>query len=69
MAKSNHKVAIAECPECETNIRFHKPLKVGQIVICPECEERLEVRQLNPLELDWTFDDYDDDYDYDENWD
>lgn len=66
MAKVMHKVATAECPECEAIIRFHKPLKPGQVVVCPECHEQLEVIQLDPLELDWAFDDYDDNP---EEWD
>jgi predicted RNA-binding Zn-ribbon protein involved in translation (DUF1610 family) len=45
MANSTHKVMVAECPECETNIRVHRALKVGQIFICPVCDERLVVRQ------------------------
>lgn len=80
MGSSKSKVMVAECPDCETTIRFHRPLRVGQIVICPECEADLEVRQLNPLELYWAFeyeddydqiDDYDDydDYDDDDDWD
>ena len=64
MGRLKSKVMVAECPDCETNIRFHRPLKLGQIVICPECEADLMVRQLNPLELYWAFDDDDDD-DYD----
>jgi lysine biosynthesis protein LysW len=66
MAKSLPKTLVAECPECGSNIRFHKPLRTGQIVICPECDEKLEVTSLDPLELDWAFDDDDDDY---EEWD
>lgn len=66
MANSTHKVTVAECPECETNIRIHKPLQLGQRLICPECDERLVVRRLDPLELDWAFDDYNDD---NEEWD
>lgn len=65
MAKTVQKVEVAECPECETNIRFHRPLKIGQVVICPECDAELEVQNVNPLELYWAFDD-DDDY---ESWD
>lgn len=57
MGGSTIKVLVAECPDCETIIRFHGPLKLGQIVICPECEADLEVRKLDPLELYWAFDD------------
>ena len=66
MANTSYKVVVAECPECETNIRFGRPLRLGQLVICPECETELEVSQLNPLKLYWALDDYVDDY---ENWD
>lgn len=67
MGKSSSKVMVAECPDCETTIRFHRPLRLGQIVICPECEADLEVRQLNPLELYWAFEDDDEVYeDFDE---
>lgn len=66
MAKSISKVLIAECPECESTIRFQRTLRLGEIVTCPQCSERLEVSQLNPLELDWAYDEYDDD-DY-ESW-
>jgi lysine biosynthesis protein LysW len=59
---------VAECPDCETTIRFHRPLRVGQIVICPECEADLEVRQLNPLELYWAFE-YEDEYDQYDDYD
>ncbi|MFN2135743.1 MAG: hypothetical protein ACK2UK_07310 [Candidatus Promineifilaceae bacterium] len=68
MAKSISKVLIAECPECESHIRFHRSLRLGEIVTCPECSERLEVSQLNPLELDWAFDDYDENDDNYDSW-
>jgi len=66
MAKPTHNVQIAECPECESIIRFHEPLKPGQIIVCPECREKLEVQKIDPLKLDWAFDDFDDDH---EKWD
>jgi len=65
MAKLIEKIEIARCPACGTNIRFDKPLYLDQDVSCPECETQLQVYQLNPLKLDWTFDDYNDDH---EEW-
>ena len=62
MAKPVQKVMVAECPECGSNIRFHNPLKLDQIVVCPECDEELQVVELNPLQLDWANDEVDDDY-------
>jgi len=72
MEKPDHKVMIAQCPECETSLRFHRQLRVGQNVTCPECDERLEVRHLSPLVLGWAVDDYGEEYEdhwRDENWD
>jgi len=39
---------------------------MGSQVTCPECDAELEVVWLDPIELDWPFDDedYDDDDDY-----
>ncbi len=62
MRQAKQQVLKAECPECDTHIRFHSRPKVGKIVVCPECDERLEVRRLNPLELEWADEDYDDDW-------
>ena len=59
-------IFITECPECDSKLRFRKPLKIGKLVICPKCDEPLEVISLQPLELGWAdeapwdFDTYDD---------
>ena len=62
------QVSMAHCPQCQARLRFHKSLRVGQLMACPECEETLEVVSLRPLELYWadeqpwpldTGDDYD----------
>ena len=63
MAKTAQKILAVECPECVTTIRFHETPKLGQIVICRECGERLRVQKLNPLQLYWACS-YDD-----EEWD
>lgn len=58
---------ISECPECDNEIQFDKKPEIGQIVVCPTCGEKLEVRQTNPIWLDWAYDEaYDYDYDEDE---
>ncbi len=48
---------MAYCPECDSRIRLQKKARVGQHISCHECEETLEVVNLNPLELTWAFDD------------
>jgi lysine biosynthesis protein LysW len=52
---------IAYCPECDSRIRFHSKAQLGQRVICQECGETLEIVRLRPLELDWAYDDSEED--------
>jgi lysine biosynthesis protein LysW len=58
-------VTLADCPECSVRLRFHKPLNVGQLVVCPECDETLNVVSVRPLELRWADEDPWDIEDYD----
>ena len=67
MPKSRQETMVAECPSCDTSIRFHKQPRMGQMLTCPECEEALEVRRLNPITLDWAEDGYIDDEDEDDD--
>jgi lysine biosynthesis protein LysW len=57
------RVSLADCPECTSVLRFHKSLRVGQLVVCPDCDETLEVVSLHPLDLSWA---NEDPWDYDE---
>ncbi|MGD8584799.1 MAG: hypothetical protein PVH65_17455 [Chloroflexota bacterium] len=77
------KTSFAECPSCAARIYFNVRPKLGDIVVCYECEENLEVVWLNPIKLDWSLldddeswgdvdiDDYDDNYSRsdDHEWD
>ena len=60
-------MGYATCPSCEAKINVGKP-KMGQQIVCPSCDEVLEVVWLSPVELDWPIDDeeYDDDEDTDD---
>ena len=55
------KSTVAECPECEENITLKGEVQWGQQVVCPHCGNT------DPIELDWVFEEYDDDYDYDDD--
>lgn len=58
---------FAECISCGSEIKITGQPKMGMQVTCPDCDAGLEVVWLDPLELDWPFDeeDYvDDDDDY-----
>jgi lysine biosynthesis protein LysW len=60
-------MAVAFCPECEAEINFGTPVevRVGDQVLCPECDIELEVISTKPLTLDYVLDDEDWD---DEDW-
>ena len=59
-------MSVAECIACGADIKFSAEPKMGLMVTCPSCDAELEVVWLDPIELDWPFeDDYDDDYDED----
>lgn len=49
------KKEIAYCPDCDANLRL-KSVRLGQQITCRECGTILEVVELNPIELDWAFD-------------
>jgi lysine biosynthesis protein LysW len=69
MMTFNKKTQMGACPECDSNIVFHKQPTLGQKKKCPECLSELEVIGLSPIELDWEFEyEYvDDDEGYDED--
>jgi alpha-aminoadipate carrier protein LysW len=45
-------VPLAVCPECEAEIHVDEDADKGEIINCEECEARLEVVGLDPIELD-----------------
>ena len=59
-------MTFAECISCGSEIKFAHQPKMGLPITCPECDAELEVVWLDPVELDWPFDD--EDYDEDEDY-
>jgi lysine biosynthesis protein LysW len=49
------KKQIAYCPDCDATLRL-KTVRLGQQITCRECGTILEIVELNPVELDWAFD-------------
>jgi lysine biosynthesis protein LysW len=47
---------VVGCLECGDRITVTSRLKVGQAVTCPECGTKLEIVNLDPLEIDWAYD-------------
>lgn len=61
------KVIIARCVECDSRIFFQEKPELGFIVTCNQCDTRLEVVELDPVELDWGDEEFNDDYDDEAN--
>jgi alpha-aminoadipate carrier protein LysW len=45
-------MANGECPECGATIALAANTEVGEILSCPDCGARLEVRNLEPPTLE-----------------
>ena len=58
---------LATCPECDADIHVDEDMDKGDFVAWDECEVRLEVVGLDPIELDVAPDDDDKDSDDDDN--
>lgn len=50
-------MALTECPSCGEMIEVSDKAKLGQRVVCNTCEAVLEVVWLEPMELDWPYED------------
>ena len=48
------KATVAWCVECDARIYFRARPGLGQLVTCHECGTKLEVVDLDPLELYWV---------------
>lgn len=66
MSRKIRNLIVARCAECESRINFNKEPEIGMIVTCRECGEKMEVIDINPVELDWAYEDenYNDDDDF-----
>lgn len=63
-------MAVSTCPSCEAKVELGAHPRLGQRVICGFCNTELEVAWLDPVELDWPFDEEDDvDYDDESSYD
>jgi lysine biosynthesis protein LysW len=47
-------MVVASCPDCGQIVELNEP-EEGQFLSCPNCRARLEVLNLEPLELDWAY--------------
>ena len=68
MVSASNRVTVA-CLDCERPIELTFQPVEGQIITCPHCDAELEVINTRPLELDFYYEDQDDDDGEDEEWD
>ncbi|MCA9921092.1 MAG: hypothetical protein KC419_00820 [Anaerolineales bacterium] len=66
MAKSSQNLS-ARCVDCNKVITFKTTPRLDQTVVCSHCDAMLAVVGLNPIELDWAYDDDFDDDDFDDD--
>ena len=59
---------LAACPECEAEIHVDEDVDKGDILHCEECEIKLEVVGLDPIELDLASTDEEEDYKEEEDY-
>lgn len=59
---------LAACPECQSEIHVDEDVDKGDIVNCEECDIRLEVVGLDPVELDLATEDKEDFYDDEDDY-
>ena len=60
------KMVTVSCLDCENPIELnYRPIE-GQIINCPHCSAELEVINVRPVELEFSYDDDVDDDDEDE---
>jgi alpha-aminoadipate carrier protein LysW len=60
-------MANAYCPECDEKIVLNPTPKVGKRLTCPHCDADLEVIGVDPVELDWVYEESDEDWGDDED--
>ena len=61
------RTTTTECPDCGERIALQLPVRRGDLVNCPNCDAELEVIGTDPVELDWVYEESDDE-DEDEDW-
>lgn len=44
------------CLDCESSIELSSSLGAGSLVECSFCEAQFEIIDVDPIELDWTYD-------------
>ena len=75
--KEHSKKETVECLACDEDVYVGRNPKVGNFVTCQHCDETFQIIDIDPILIDWPYDDddysddeegyYDDDYDGDDS--
>jgi lysine biosynthesis protein LysW len=60
--KIRQQTIVIPCPECEEDITFTTPPQLNQKVTCPECWADLKVISLDPVQVTWATDEFEEDF-------
>ena len=63
------KEAVVNCVGCKERITLSGEIELGQEVICPECDNWMEVISLDPVEVDWIYEEPEAEYEEEEEKD
>jgi hypothetical protein len=61
------KMVTVSCLDCDNPIELAFQPVNGQIITCPHCDVELEVINTQPVELDFYYEDWEDDDDFDDD--
>ena len=68
-AEAKTKKTVIQCVECGEDFALSSAIQIGQEIACPECGTWMEVLEVDPVQVDWVYDepDYEDREDQ-EDW-
>ena len=55
------------CLDCDSKIVLHNQIQVGDECVCNECDAEFQIVNVSPVEIEWLYGNYDDDYDDDDD--
>ena len=67
-AKAKLREAVIECIDCGCKSVIKGQIELGQELVCPECETWMQIVSLEPIEVDWIYEEPDDDQEEQEDW-
>jgi lysine biosynthesis protein LysW len=65
--KTRLREAVIACIDCGSKFFLKGRIELGQAVTCPECGAWMEISSLDPVQVDWIYEEPDEDQE-DEDW-